>query len=209
MRVVGSGFGRTGTFSLKTALEKLLGKPCYHMATVFEHLETDVPVWTAATRGEAVDWPKFFAEYGAAVDLPASIFWREIAAVFPEAIIVHSTRDTESWWQSASQTIFNNPFSEMPPHMKDWGNMVQELVSTRFTPDYKNEVAAKGAFEKHNREVLAEADPARLLVWHPRDGWEPLCKALNLPVPDEPFPQLNTREEFIARASKRGDADAH
>src|SRR5438132_13248585 len=103
VRIVGAGLGRTGTMSLKIALERLLGAPCYHMIEVFEHPE-HVPVWHAAVRGEPVDWDALFAGYVAAVDWPVAAFWREISAANPDAVVLLSVRDAAAWWQSADQT---------------------------------------------------------------------------------------------------------
>src|SRR5258707_13989282 len=106
LKVVGAGLGRTGTMSLKKALEILLGGTCYHMYEVFEHLETDVPVWHDAALGKPVDWAKLFDGYVAAVDWPAGAYWKEISAAFPDALILLSTRDSEKCWNSANETIF-------------------------------------------------------------------------------------------------------
>ena len=104
LRVVGAGLGRTGTYSLKLALERLLGAPCYHMAEIFQRPQ-DIPIWHAAANGERVDWHALFADYAAAVDWPPAAFWPQIADAFPDAIIVLSVRDAAGWWKSASSTI--------------------------------------------------------------------------------------------------------
>src|SRR5581483_5643355 len=105
LRVVGAGVGRTGTHSLKLALEQLLGAPCYHMLEVFGHPE-HVPSWAAAADGSLTDWDAIFTGYGAAVDWPAAAFWREISAAYPDALVLLSVRDPDSWWKSASNTIW-------------------------------------------------------------------------------------------------------
>src|SRR5687768_4747018 len=105
LKVVGAGLGRTGTHSLKEALERLLGGPCYHMIEVFGRPD-DIPTWHAAANGEMPPWNEFLAEFHAAVDWPAAAFWPELSEANPEAIILLSTRDTEGWWRSADQTIF-------------------------------------------------------------------------------------------------------
>lgn len=197
LRVVGAGLGRTGTLSLKLALEKLLGGPCYHMMEVFAHPE-HVPLWHAAARGEAVDWEAIFAGYRAGVDWPQGSLWEEIAAAFPDAIILLSLRDTDAWWRSASATIFRamDAAREAAP---EWHAMVRELFERRFVWPPDDEAAAKAAFDRHNADVLARAPRDRLLVWRAEDGWGPLCERLGVPVPAEPFPRANTREEFLAR----------
>lgn len=200
LRVVGAGIGRTGTHSLKLALERLLDLPCYHMMEVFEHPE-HVPAWHQAVRGEPVDWPALLTGYGAAVDWPASAFWYELSEAFPDALILLSVReDPESWWRSASATIFNRFVrGSVPPEMESWKEMLSDLFRFRFTDRIQDKEAAIAAYEAHNDEVRRRADPGRLLEWRPADGWEPLCRALGLPVPDEPFPHSNTTEEFLTR----------
>ncbi len=197
LRVVGAGLGRTGTMSLKLALERLLGAPCYHMAEVFQHPE-HVAVWHAAARGEPVDWHGLFEGYAAAVDWPVGSFWPEVAAAFPDARILLSTRSAESWWASASQTIF--PASTGPEVRETpWGQMWQQLCRARFTTELGDRAACIAAFERHNAETRARAPKLRLLEWSAADGWAPLCRALAVAVPDEPFPHANSKEEFLGQ----------
>lgn len=198
LRVIGAGLGRTGTASLKVALARLLGGPCYHMIDVFEHPE-HVPCWHAAARGDMPDWDALFEGYTAAVDWPASAFWPELAAAYPDALILLSTRSAESWWESASATIF--AVQGRVPDARS--AMIADVFATRFTSQYTDRDAAIAAFHAHNADVRARAPRERLLEWTAKDGWEPLCEALGLPVPSEPFPRVNTREEFIARVVAR------
>ena len=194
LRVVGAGLGRTGTHSLKIALERLLGAPCYHMVDAVAHPE-HVPVWSAAARGDATDWLGLFAEHRAAVDWPASAFFAELADAFPKAIVLLSVRDAEAWWRSAENTIFPaiDAAGDGP-----WAQMVRGMLATRFTPNYRERDAAIAAFEAHNARVRASVPAGRLLEWRAEDGWAPICAALDLPVPDTPFPRTNTSEEWAA-----------
>lgn len=196
LRVVGAGAGRTGTLSLKNGLEQLLGEPCYHMVEVFGHPE-HVPMFRAAAEGDTVDWQELLRGYGASVDFPACLFWQEILDAHPDAVVVLSTRrDAQAWWESASQTIFAIAGSSLPPEMGEWFEMWQAVASARFTPDWTDRDAAIAAYERHNAEVRASAPAGKLVDWQPSDGWGPLCEALDLPVPAEPFPHLNKREDF-------------
>jgi hypothetical protein len=200
LRVVGAGLGRTGTHSLKLALERLLGAPCYHMAEVFQRPQ-DVPVWHAAARGEPVDWRKLFDGYAAAVDWPASAFWPQIAEAFPDAIILLSSRSADSWWKSASRTIFEHfdRGAGGPERLPGWRAMINDLFANTFTAKYADEASAKAAFDRHNVDVRTRAPAGRLVEWRGQDGWGPICAALKIPVPDEPFPVSNTSEEFRAQ----------
>jgi hypothetical protein len=165
------------------------------MTEVFAHPE-HVALWHAAARGEPVDWHALFEGYAAAVDWPVGSFWPEVAEAFPEALIVLSTRSAESWWQSASQTIF--PVSARAAGTA-WHAMWMELARSRFTMRLDDRAAAIAAYERHNSDVRARAPKARLLEWTAKDGWGPLCRALAVPVPDEPFPHANSTEEFLGR----------
>ena len=208
LRVIGAGLGRTGTHSLKVALERLLGAPCYHMAEVFKRPQ-DIPVWQGAVNGQPIDWRGLFADYAAVVDWPAAPFWPQIADVFPGAIILLSVRDTDGWWKSASRTIFE--ITQRAPRPDDgpgqapgFKQMVTDMFSKTLTPDFGEETAAKAAFDRHNADVRKRAPADRLVEWTPADGWGPLCAALGVPVPDEPFPVTNTSEQFRARAGLDG-----
>jgi hypothetical protein len=197
LRVVGAGLGRTGTMSLKLALERLLRAPCYHMAEVFAHPE-HIPVWHAAARGEPVDWPALMKGFASAVDWPVGSFWPELAAAFPDALILLSTRSAESWWASASATIF--PASTRPEIARTpWNEMWMELCRSRFTTALTDRAACIAAFERHNADARARASKARFLEWRASDGWAPLCRALAVAVPDEPFPHANSKEEFLGQ----------
>jgi hypothetical protein len=197
LKVVGAGLGRTGTNSLKLALERLLGEPCYHMLEVFPR--PDHPAtWAAAYDGSPPDWQQMFTGFGAAVDWPAAGLWSEIAEAFPDALILLSDRDADSWWRSASTTIFTamgNALAKDPAGA--WTQMAGKMLAA-FTPDWRDEFAAKAAFVAHNDNVRASAPADRLLEWRPADGWAPICERLGLAVPDEPFPHTNTTEDFLA-----------
>ena len=198
LKVVGAGLGRTGTHSLKLALEQLVGEPCYHMIEVFGKPE-HVGVWHQAALGEMPDWEQLFAGYGAAVDWPAAAFWREQSEAFPDAVILLSTRDSEAWWTSCDNTIFQVFRSADQNMPAEWTAMIKELFR-RFAGDSLDKASAIAAYERHNENVRATAPPDRLLDWRTGDGWEPICRALGVDIPDEPFPHVNTTDEFRAMA---------
>lgn len=201
LRLVGAGLGRTGTASLKEALERLLGAPCYHMKEVFDHLD-HVPLWHAAIRGADIDWSRVLAGYAAIVDWPGAACWRSIAAAYPDALVLLSTRaDAETWHRSAKATILGDVPDEVKaaqPQLAPFGDMVGDMFAA-FDPDWRDRDAALAAYDRHNAAVRAEVPADRLVEWQPGDGWDPLCAALGVPVPAEPFPHSNTTEEFRAR----------
>jgi hypothetical protein len=202
LRVVGAGLGRTGTASLQLALQQLLGGRCYHMGETFGRPD-DIPVWHAAVKGSPPDWNAFLAEFVATVDWPACAFWRELSDANPDAIVLLSTRSSaDAWWKSANDTIFQvsnrKPQPDDPEFVGAQLAMAHDMFSLTFTPNWEDEAAAKRAYEEHNANVRAGVDPARLLEWQPGDGWEPICAALHVPVPTDPFPHVNTTADFRA-----------
>ena len=197
LRVVGAGLGRTGTNSLKLALERLLGEPCYHMLECVPRPE-HVDVWASAYAGTLPDWEQLYAGFGATVDWPSGPFWAPISEAFPDALILLSVRDPDAWWKSASSTIFlamAKAIEEDPD--KPWTQMASRMV-TSFSPGWRDESAAKAAFLAHNESVRQSAPADRLLEWQASDGWAPICERLGLAVPDEPFPHVNTTDDFRA-----------
>jgi hypothetical protein len=200
LKVVGAGLGRTGTTSLKAALERLLGEPCYHMIEVFGHPE-HTQIWKAAAEGEDVDWDALFEGYAAAVDWPVGSFWPEVSAKYPDAPVILSTRtDAETWWRSAEATIFAGLQGiERSTEGDSFVDMWEAIATHRFTSRWREREPAMEAYEAHNAAVRAGVPAERLIEWQPGDGWEPLCQALQLPVPDEPFPHLNTTEDWQQR----------
>jgi Sulfotransferase domain len=209
VRIIGAGLGRTGTHSLKLALERLLDAPCYHMAEVFEHLD-HVPTWHAAIRGEQVDWQPVLAGYSAIVDWPGAAVWRQLAAAHPAAPVLLSTRrDAATWLKSARATILDNgPDNKMAddPGLPGFVPMVRDMFAA-FEPNWRDDDAAMAAYDRHNAAVRREVPAQQLVEWQPGDGWEPLCSALGIAVPDEEFPHVNTTEEFRFRREERSTAE--
>lgn len=198
--VIGAGWGRTGTTSLKNALEILGFGPCHHMHEVLDHRE-QVAFFQAAVDGDEVDWDMLFATYNSAVDWPVSAFWRELAEHYPDARFVLSLRDEESWWQSFSRTILVQlmaPKNEADdPAFFELSQMVDKLVIERVfqcAPDDKDAVLAR--YRAHIDEVRESLPTERLLIVGLGDGWGPLCRFLQCPVPAEPYPLLNTSSDY-------------
>jgi hypothetical protein len=198
LTVVGAGVGRTGTNSLKLALEQLLDGRCHHMLEIIGD-PRQVSGWTDAIDGRDVDWQILLDGYVAQVDWPGASFWRELSAANPDALVVLSTRDADAWYRSASNTIFN-VFENPPPGLEGWfEDAVPKMFGERFCDDLGNPTAMIDAFERHNAEVRAGVPADRLLEWAPSEGWEPICERLGVPVPDEPFPITNTTQEMRER----------
>lgn len=199
LRVLGAGFGRTGTVSLQRALEQLGVGPCYHMFEVAKHPE-HAPAWLAAVRGARVDWRALLAGYAAAVDWPACVLWRELTAEYPEARVILTVRDSASWYASFRETILPR-VENLPPiaslAMRALYDVGREVILRRtFAGGAADAASAIAAYEAHNAEVVAALEGPRLLVYDVAQGWEPLCRFLGVPAPEAPFPHVNARAEF-------------
>ncbi len=197
LRIIGSGFGRTGTLSLKFALEMLGFSKCYHMKDVFEHPD-HISAWTAAAKGETPDWGAVFEGYQASVDWPGSAVWRELLAAYPDAKIIHSERDEAAWLKSFDATI-RKGVQGLVPGPPGWPEMANAIVNERvFGGRAADDDAALDAYRRNNAAVRAEVPPEKLLVFDPGAGWAPLCAFLDVPVPDTPYPHVNKKEHFGA-----------
>jgi hypothetical protein len=198
LRVVGAGLGRTGTNSLKLALERLLGGRCYHMSELFERLD-HTAVWAAALRGEDPDWRTFPDGCVATLDWPACTFWAELAGAHPDAVVLLSTRSSaEVWWRSFEHTILATLSQPVPEGRPDWAERRRMTLAMMdaFTPSWRERDAAMAAYDAHNAAVRATVTPERLIDWQPGDGWEPICERLGVPVPADDFPNVNSTAEF-------------
>ena len=201
--VIGAGFGRTGTLSLKMALEELGFVKCHHMTEVFQNPD-QAPKFLAAARGETVDWEEIFEGYRAMVDFPGCYFWRELAEAFPKAKVVLSTRDPHSWFKSASETIFQAMQMKVEdPVMKPVVEMAREIVFNKTFGEDISEAHAVEVFNAHLEEVKRSIPADRLLVFEAKMGWEPLCDFLGVKVPATPYPRTNSSEEFQANMAER------
>lgn len=200
LRIVGAGLGRTGTLTLKIALEHLGFAPCHHMTEVLIHPE-QMAFWRRAGDGEMVDWDEVFSAYLASVDWPGAHFYKQLADHYPDAKVILTVRDPKRWFDSASETIFkvmqSGVMSEGKPP-EDPSRFAEIIIEKNtFHGDF-SEANAIATFERHNDEVRRLIPPERLLVYEVTQGWQPLCAFLGLPVPDAPFPRTNARDEFWA-----------
>jgi len=207
LKVVGAGFGRTGTLSLKVALERIGFGPCYHMVEVFPRPE-HVAMWHRLAFEQSMDWDEIFRGFHATVDWPAARWWREIAAHFPDAKVLLSVRDPEAWYKSVTDTIYQPMKSPAPDGVPELVRLQSEMarkaiLDETFDNRFEDKAHAIEVFQKHNQAVRDTIDPTRLLVFDVREGWGPLCRFLEVPVPDEPFPRLNDTATFQAMMRMR------
>lgn len=198
LEIIGAGFGRTGTYSLKAALELLGFGPCHHMSEVVGE-PRQIQLWTHVANGRP-DFDGIFAGYRAAVDFPVSAYWLEVLDANPDAKVILSYRDPEDWYGSFSQTILPLILDReaWPQNAVPWFEMMERVIIGKALggrTDRDGILEAYRANEKAARDLEAEG---RALVLSVRDGWAPLCRFLGAAVPDAPFPNTNPRADFFA-----------
>ena len=211
MKVIGAGFGRTGTASLQSALEELGFGPCYHMYEVFEHPE-HADFWEDALRGAPVDWDEVLGGYEASVDWPACTFYEQLMERHPDAKVLLSVRDPEQWYESMRSTVYElaklsrrSPFSRVGLALASlirFGTftirplqIAQELDEATFEGMFEDKRHAIEVFNQHNEEVKRRVPEERLLVYEVKEGWGPLCEFLGVEEPAHPFPRFHEAAE--------------
>jgi hypothetical protein len=202
LNVIGAGVGRTGTYSLKLALNQLGLGPCHHMEEVLHQMAVQVPLWTAAASGQP-DWEAIYGGYLSAVDWPTAGFFRELDAAYPSARFVLTHRSPESWVQSFSETIYKLLAGKVdaPRELRAWLDMAASVIAKTGFPNGLDAAGLTRAFNAHSELVKATIPAHRLLVYQVKDGWGPLCAFLGVPEPTDPFPRTNDRGEFWDRVS--------
>jgi len=206
LQVIGAGLGRTATFTMKFALEHLGLGPCYHMSEVFAGARRNMPLWLDTVAGKPA-WDAIFDGYQSTTDYPACSYWRELADYYPQAKVLLTVRDPDSWFDSVSETIFSErmmgSLAGSPLEA-----MMNGTIFDAFDGRVKDRAFMTDWFTRRNEEVVETIAPERLLVFHPKDGWEPLCAFLGVPVPDCPFPRVNSRDELGSASDEQGGIPA-
>ena len=204
--VIGAGFGRTGTLSLKNALEQLGFGKCYHMFEVYRN-PSHFAIWSNAHTGKPVDWDRLFAGYRSTTDWPSCNLWREQMIRYPDAKLLLSLRDPESWYRSVMSTIY--PSTMRLLHSDDeqqrrFGEWAMDIIWKRVFDNRMGDANhVMDVFTRHNETVIATVPADRLLVFEAKDGWPPLCEFLGVPVPDEDYPRVNTSQGFQQNADSK------
>jgi hypothetical protein len=216
LQVIGAGFGRTGTLSLKTALETIGFGPCYHMLEVARQ-PGHAQHWIDALDG-LHDFHALFEGYAASVDWPGCHFWRELADLHPEARVVLSLRDPERWYESVASTIYRVMTAQLPADVPEGFRIQQQMVrrmvlEETFEGRFEDRAHTLDVFRRHNETVQRTIAQDRLLIYEVSEGWETLCRFLDRPIPKEDFPRLNDSKSFTERFSgalaEPGEGDAH
>ena len=203
MQVFGAGFGRTGTMSLKIALEKLGMGPCYHMREVVSR-PSHIKLWYDISRGEHPNWNRLFSGFNSAVDFPVSLFYKQLINQFPDAKFILTLREFDKWYISTVNTIY-----KVPNILPDWFKMVvypiRMFIAMQvnliwvglFKNKFSDRESAKLVYYEHIRSVKKTIPAYKLLIYHVKEGWGPLCEFLNVDVPEIPFPKVNDTAEML------------
>lgn len=203
MKVIGAGLGRTGTLSIKAALEELGFGPCYHQFEVRKN-PAHAKIWIDAARGEPVDWRKLFKDYQATVDWPGCAHYKALMEAFPDAKVLLSVRDPDRWYESTLTSIYSlaktlrdlNAATFATGHR--CGRPKSPIWEDMFSGRFEDREYAIEVFNRHNEEVKEYVSADRLLVYEVKDGWEPLCEFLGAEVPEgKPFPRLNNKDALM------------
>jgi len=200
LKIIGAGFGRTGTYSLKLALEELgLGR-CHHMWEVFKN-PAQLRAWQRVASGEVPDWDGLFEGYAAQVDWPGAYYWRQLAEHFPQAKVILTVRSEQSWYDSIMSTVYpssRDHATYSSEQTRARAEFVYQIVSQQsFDGRLEDRDYAISIFRRHIAGVQASVPAHRLLTYRVSDGWKPLCEFLEMPLPSTPFPHSNRREEFL------------
>jgi hypothetical protein len=196
LKVIGAGYPRTGTASLKAALELLGVGRCYHMVELLGR-PGDWPLWTQALEGKPMDFDEILRDYAATTDAPGCFFYRALGAKYPAAKIILSIREGDGWFRSTQETILSadvsRRFAAAPP---EFNTLMRKMGWHPDDPATHDRNAMVARMTAHNEEVTASMPRGRLLIFEPAQGWAPLCGFLGLPVPDVPFPHVNRTQDF-------------
>lgn len=193
LRVIGAGFGRTGTDSMRVALEMLGVGPCHHMRALVESPDHK-QAWRRFIAGGRPDWTELLGGYGSCVDWPTAQFWPDLIAAFPDAKVVLTWRTAESWWTSFADTILPRLLADTDTEETAPGSQLLARLVFGGKPLTRDNCIA--AYEANVARVRTEVPASRLLVFPIGAGWQPLCDFLGVPVPEPPFPRANAMGEF-------------
>ena len=204
MKVFGTGFGRTGTMSLKIALEKLGMGPCYHMKEIALR-PSHIKIWYDISCGDPPNWKRLFNGFNSAVDFPVSLFYEELITQFPDAKFILTLRDFDTWYTSTANTIF-----KVPTLLPDWFKRIMYPIRLfielqvnliwigLFKNNFSDRESARVVYYDHIERVKKTIPADRLLLYHVNEGWRPLCEFLNVDVPENiPFPKVNDTAEML------------
>lgn len=211
IKVIGAGFPRTGTSSLKVALQTLGFDECYHMKNLLID-PYKLPLWNELESTGKTDYDKLFDGFQAIVDIPGYLYYKQLMEQYPEAKVILSTRPFEKWYPSINSTLVKAVYPSIGLKLKiirkalgrpavfqskKCVDMVKRtFFENHFEKKFSDKQKAESIFNEHIESVKAHVPKENLLIYQPGDGWEPLCDFLNIAVPAEPYPHLNKRENF-------------
>ena len=204
MKVFGTGFGRTGTMSLKIALEKLGMGPCYHMKEIVIR-PSHIKMWYDISLGDHPKWNQLFKSFNSGVDYPVCLFYEELVNKFPDAKFILTLRDFDSWYNSTLNTVYKVPtmlpawFRKIVPPVHKLILMQNKLIwSGLFNNQFGDKEYVRSVYNNHIDNVKKTIPDNRLLLYSVYEGWAPLCEFLDVDIPEDiPFPKVNDTAEIL------------
>ncbi|KAJ7090764.1 P-loop containing nucleoside triphosphate hydrolase protein [Mycena belliarum] len=218
MRVLVLGFCRTGTASMRVALETLGFRDTHHMASVFQN-PAEIAIWNTALDAKFLgrgtpygraEWDRLLGHCQAVTDLPGILFADELLAAYPDAKVVLTMRDPARWYVSyrASLHAFYHSRRLALACLLDarFGATLrfgQRCAGLALGSPDAPEAAATARFVAHYEHVRAVVPQERLLEYEVGEGWARLCAFLGVEEPGEPFPRTNDTREIRAKMDER------
>ena len=203
------------TSTAMTIALRQLGFNPYHGSECFKNPPRDFNLWIEAmecnfphTRKQKPygreEFDRLMGLYDACMDIPACLFWEDLHRAYPDAKVILTTRDVDSWYKSADKTVFK--FMQMP-FFRVWhyfdtkcvGPLYRksELVWRIFSGNRYDEDSCRRAYLEHYERIREVVPKDQLLDFRTgTDGWQELCRFLEVPVPNEPWPHVYPTAEF-------------
>lgn len=208
LKIIGAGFGRTGTLSMVRALEEPKFFPCHHMVETRKN-PSELPYWRPTLDGSIVDWRKLFNGYQARIDWPGAAYWKKLSTAFPASKVILTIRDPEQWYESFLATIHismgRGRWDYNDGHQRAVSKLAYEILCVGI---FENRTTDKdfmiSRFLKHRDEVVNSIEPRRLLEFDISEGWSPLCGFLEVETPDTDFPRGKSTQDFRTKMRNGG-----
>ncbi len=198
--IIGAGFGRTATMSLKMALERLNYGPCYHMSELVQKHPDHLAIWSSVTNEKNVDWNRIFANYRSTVDWPSANYCVELAHFYPEARVILTERDPNEWYTSVMNTIYPKSLAfthSRKMYLQRIGAWITDNIWEKvFNGRIEDKDYAIDVYLRHIATVKKQIPHHRLFILDNEHGWESICDFLQRPIPSSPYPHINKRQEF-------------
>ncbi|KAF4343896.1 hypothetical protein FBEOM_2131 [Fusarium beomiforme] len=215
MRVLCLGQSRTGTMAIVKALEQL-GYTPYHMSAALGGPKANLDLWREALDAKfhkkGIPWgreefDKILGPYDAVADVPAICFVEELVAAYPEAKVIVTQRDVDSWLRSMDSTggrvlrwpLWSTLARWDPALAGPFWEFAKKVMPANFhtMTDFSEKSPARQAFHDHYDLVKRTVPADRMLEFKVQEGWGPLCRFLDQDIPEGEFPRVHDSKQFV------------